>query len=117
NMSKIIGLLTRTFRSSKFIWFILGLFLLQGSFFALAVDPSYPEYHNDDNVTRGGGVVPDGNRHIAAINYFAERPALTAPFINDQADNQLWMGDLERFPSYFYYYLLSFPVRIASVFE
>lgn len=116
-MSKIIDFLTRSLRSSKFIWFVLGFFLLQGSFFALAVDPSYPEYHNDGNITRGGGVVPDGNRHIAAIYYFAERPILTAPFITDQAERELWMGDLERFPSYFYYYLLSFPVRLATAFS
>lgn len=112
-MSKNIDSLKRTLKSPKFVWAIVGLFLLQGTFFALAVEPSYPEHHQNGHITRGGGVVPDGNRHMGAIYYFAERPALTAPFINDQADRDLWMGDLERFPSYFYYYLLSFPVRAS----
>ncbi|MFE2008975.1 hypothetical protein ACFW6U_27295, partial [Pseudomonas guariconensis] len=58
-------------------------------------------------------VVPDGNRHIGAIYYFAEQPILNGPFFDNMEPRDLWMGDLERFPSYLYYYLVSFPVRAA----
>ena len=68
-----------------------------------------------DREPHGGGVVPDGNRHIAAIYYFAEQPLLHGPIIRDMDSNAMWIGDLERFPSYLYYYLLSFPVRIAMM--
>lgn len=112
-MQKIIATVTSWLKSPKFFGVIIGIFLLQGTFFALAVEPSYIDTHPDGYESRGGGVVPDGNRHIGAIYYFAERPLLTSPFVADQDDRDLWMGDLERFPSYFYYWLLSIPVKLA----
>src|SRR5690606_34093786 len=89
---------------------IMALFLLQGVLFTFVVTPSHQEFYGSF-VTRGGGVVPDGNRHIATMYYFAERPLLDGPFIDDMRDRDLWMGDLERFPSYLYQYVMSFPVR------
>lgn len=112
-MQKITSTITGWLRSPKFFRVIIGIFLLQGVFLALAVEPSYIEIQPDGYESRGGGVVPDGNRHIGAIYYFAERPLLTSPFVADQEDRDLWMGDLERFPSYLYYWLLSIPVKLA----
>jgi|AntRauTorcE11897_2_1112592.scaffolds.fasta_scaffold05773_4 hypothetical protein len=107
-MYKII----KTLKSPHFFRIVVLVFLIQGTFFALAVNPSYVEVSPSGHETRGGGVVPDGNRHIGAIYFFADRPVLSTPFVSDMQPEDLWMGDLERFPSYFYYYVLSFFVRI-----
>lgn len=98
-------------RSKKFFVVTLVIFLLQGTFFALAVNPSLQT--GETYLDRSLGLVPDGNRHIAAIYHFAAQPLQNGPFIHDMTDAELMMGDLVRFPSYFYYYLLSFPVRAA----
>lgn len=101
-------------RSSKFFWATLVLFVLQGVFFALAVNPSLQSTAvGSTYLDRSLGLVPDGNRHIAAIYHFAAQPLAQGPFIHEMSDKELMMGDLVRFPSYFYYYLLSFPVRAA----
>lgn len=104
-------------RSTLFLKIIFVVFVLQGVFFALAVNPSYVEIHDSGKETRGGGVVPDGNRHKAAIYYFANQPLLQGPVITGMETEDLWIGELERFPSYLYYYVLSFPVRIAMLFN
>lgn len=98
-------------RSNKLFAITLTLFVLQGAFFALAVNPSLQT--GDTYLDRSLGLVPDGNRHMAAIYHFAAQPIQNGPFIHDMTDAELMMGDLVRFPSYFYYYLLSFPVRAA----
>lgn len=114
-MQNLARRLTTFLRSNTFFWVIIGGFILQCLLFAVVVSPSTVETHADGQITRGGGVVPDGNRHIAAIYYFADQPLLDGPIIRDMDSNAMWIGDLERFPSYFYYYLLSFPVRIAMM--
>ncbi len=101
-------------RSPNFFRVTLVLFLIQGTFFALAVNPSLQSTQEGSTyLDRSIGQVPDGNRHMAAIYHFAAQPLTNGPFIQDMTDAELMMGDLVRFPSYFYYYLLSFPVRAA----
>lgn len=109
-MTEFLAKVARFIRTNRFFSIVVALFLLQGVVFAFVVTPSHQEFYGDF-VTRGGGVVPDGNRHIATMYYYAERPLLDGPFIDDMADRYLWLGDLERFPSYFYQYLMSFPAR------
>lgn len=94
---------------------IIALFVLQAVFSAVVIAPSTPKDGiGGKYVERNeNGVVPDGHRHLGAIYYYAERPVLAGPVISDMADDDLWMGDLVRFPSYLYYYALSFPVRVA----
>jgi len=109
----MVNKIYRFIRSPKFFTWIVALFLIQGTLFALIVDPSNPDTFGDNYPSRDAGVPPDGNRHIAAIYLFAEQPLSEGPFIHDQDPHQLWIGDLERFPSYFYYYFLSFFVRVS----
>ena len=94
---------------------IVALFLVQAVLSLVFISPSTPKdgiggryvERNED------GVIPDGHRHIGAIYYYTERPILAGPVIANTGDDELWMGDLVRFPSYLYYYVLSFPIRIA----
>jgi hypothetical protein len=55
---------------------------------------------------------PDEARHIGNILYYAERPILNGPFISDPPDKSIWLGEITRFPSYLYYYVMSFPARL-----
>lgn len=108
-MKRLVGWL----RSPKFFWVVVGLFVLQGVLFAAIVRPSHQNVKSDGYVTRDGGVIPDGNRHLGAIYYFAERPILSTPYINEIDSRDIWMGEIERFPSYLYYYTMSWPTRLA----
>lgn len=97
---------------------IIAIFIVQALFAAVAISPSTPKDGVGGRYTERNenGVVPDGHRHLGAIYYYAQAPILQGPVISDMTDDDLWMGDLVRFPSYLYYYVLSFPVRIATTF-
>jgi len=101
--------------SPKLFRWIVAIFIIQALFSMFVISSSTPvDGVGGQYVKRNeNGVVPDGHRHLGAIYYYAERPILAGPVIRDMPDDTLWMGDLLRFPSYLYYYLLSFPVRIA----
>lgn len=111
NLIKVIG-------SKYFFWGVIGLFLLQTLFLTVAIDqPESSTGTTENHLFRTVGIVPDGNRHMAAIYHFAKQPIEKGPWIHDMTADELMMGDLVRFPSYFYYYLLSFPVRVALAFN
>ncbi len=101
---------------TTFRW-IVALFLAQAFFSVVFISPSTPKDGvGGQYVQRNeNGVVPDGHRHIGAIYYYAEQPILQGPTLPGMSEDDLWMGDLVRFPSYLYYYALSFPVRIAMM--
>ncbi len=100
--------------SRKFFIFILAIFIVQAIIFAVIVPTSQQRVREDGYTARTSGIVPDGHRHIGAMYLYAEQPLLNGPFITDMDDRDLWMGDLVRFPSYFYQYLMSFPVRAMT---
>ena len=108
-----MNFLKKVFRSNKFFGCVIFIYLIQALFYAVAVEPSYIEAY-DGHQVRTGGVVPDGNRHIGAIYYFANKPIL-AP-ISHMDSHDLWLGDLVRFPSYLYYFVLSFAVKLLLFF-
>lgn len=58
--------------------------------------------------------VPDEFRHIGNIYYYASLPLSAGPFISNAPDATLWLGEIERFPSYLYYYVMSFPLRLLQ---
>lgn len=107
----MLGMFKRVTRSRKFFVVTLVLFALQGAFLSVAVNPSLQV--SETPLDRSGGVVPDGNRHIATIYYFAQQPLQDGPFIHDMSDSDLMLGDLERFPSYLYYYVMSIFTRLG----
>ena len=110
-MQKFSDRIANMLRSRAFFVAILVAFIAQGVFFAITVNPSLQD--GPSYLDRTVGVVPDGNRHMAAIYHYAHQPLSQGPFITEMTDEELYMGDLVRFPSYLYYYSMSFPVRLA----
>ncbi|MDT0211843.1 hypothetical protein [Curtobacterium sp. BRD11] len=87
----------------------LVLFVLVGAVFSVAVH--MPVVDGVGNVPYAGTIAPDENRHIANILYYAGRSVWAGPVITDAPASLLQMGEIERFPSYVYYYVMSFPVK------
>lgn len=114
-LTSTLDSIKRVLTSRAFFWWIVVAFVLQATFSVFVISSSTPIDGVGGKYTERNenGVVPDGHRHIGAIYYYAERPITAGPVITDMSEDDLWMGDLERFPSYFYYYALSFPVRAA----
>lgn len=114
-LANLIEKTKRILSSPYFFRWIVAIFLLQAFFSVFMISSSTPtDGVGGRYVERNeNGVVPDGHRHLGAIYYYAERPIAAGPVITDMSDQDLWMGDLERFPSYLYYYALSFPVKAA----
>lgn len=114
-LSLVVANIRRGLASPGLFRWIVVLFIAQALLSAFFIAPSTPKDGVGGQYTERNenGVVPDGHRHLGAIYYYAERPILSGPVITSMSEDDLWMGDLVRFPSYLYYYLLSFPVRIA----
>lgn len=53
----------------------------------------------------------DEGYHMAIVRLFA---ANGVPFVSSQSPDQAWLGDLTRFGSYLYHYVVSFPLRLLA---
>jgi hypothetical protein len=87
----------------------LVAFVLMGVFFAVILH--YPIVDGQGHVPYGGTIAPDEHRHIANILYYAGLPLSNGPVLHHIEPSDLAMGEMLRFPSYFYYYVMSFPVK------
>jgi hypothetical protein len=87
----------------------IALFVVVGAVLSVAIH--MPVVDGVGNVPYVGTVAPDENRHIANILYYAGRSVWAGPVITDAPAQLLSMGEIERFPSYVYYYVTSFPVK------
>ncbi len=97
-------------------WFapaVMILFMATAVFFAIVVyiPPDAGIRDGVHFITRTSRV-PDEFRHIGNILFYAERPVTDGPFVTHISNPALWLGDVERFPSYLYYYVMSFPARL-----
>jgi hypothetical protein len=92
----------------SFVWICIAVYVLSGIVYALVVSPSFL-YETSGGVTavNSGVVVPDEDRHIGAILYYADRGWWRGPVITDLPAAELVKGELERTPSYLYYYVMS----------
>lgn len=106
--------LGRIISSKKFYLFVLVAFLLQGLFFAGIITSG--ETSKDGTTVLDYGVAPDEVRHFGNVMYFAERPLQDGPFVSHIEPKDLVLGDVQTFPSYLFYYILSFPARIMIEF-
>jgi hypothetical protein len=61
------------------------------------------------------GVVPDEDRHLGAILFYADRGWWRGPVITDLDERYLRMGELERDPSYLYHWMMSLVVDLLRL--
>ncbi len=84
--------------SNIFFNCVLVLSILQGLWYALSFKLS----------------IFDENIHIGFINYYAHH---LSPFISHQPVSLDSLGEVTRNPSYLYYYLMSWPLRLIDLFS
>lgn len=90
NLSTIRGAL-----ASRWFWYVVvGIFLFNTLWIALM--GAYP-------------LVYDEAYHIGIIDVYSHQ---WLPFVQSQAENTASLGDITRYGSYLYHYLMSFPYRI-----
>jgi hypothetical protein len=98
NKVRIIKKTFVTHSKDKFFLLILAVALIQGLWYALTFQPS----------------ILDEAVHVGFMRLYADE---INPFINQQNTNWDWLGDITRNASFFYYYILSFPLRVVQVFS
>lgn len=87
----------RDILSSKvFLVVLVAIVLLQGIWYALSFQPS----------------ILDEGRHIGFIELYSDR---VSPFIAVQSPESDWLGEVTREPSYLYYYVMSWPLRVINL--
>jgi hypothetical protein len=84
--------------SNKFFYLILGLFVVSASWIALS--GRYP-------------MAFDENYHYGIIQQYAKQ---WSPFFAHAPAGSEAFGDITRYPSYLFHYLMSFPYRLLSEF-
>jgi len=82
--------------SKKFFLIIMLLFILQSGW--IAVSAQYP-------------LIYDEGYHVGAINAYEGN---LLPFISHQNESDSGLGDITRYGSYLYHYVMSFPARIID---
>ncbi len=99
--------------SPRFLPILVLVFFVACTVFALVVYiPADLGTHDGIRELSTFTRAPDESRHIGNIFYYADRPLLAGPVIAGAPDKSIWLGEVERFPSYLYYYLMSFPARV-----
>ena len=86
----------RFLSSPKFFWIVLGLFVFQAVWIALSA--LYP-------------MAFDEAYHFETTSIYAEQ---WSPFLDEYPDEAEGLAAVHRYPSYFFHYLLSFPLRIVQ---
>lgn len=94
----ILQILHKILRSRKFIYVIVGLLFVQAAWFALTAQ--YP-------------MAFDENYHFGLIHIYSQQ---WLPFINGHPPNSEAFGEIVRYDSYMFHYLMSFPYRLIAAF-
>ncbi len=97
-MNKFTKIIYRIFSSKKLFYIVIGLLIINAAWFALTVQ--YP-------------MAFDENYHFGIIQIYSHQ---WLPFITNTPANSGAFGDLTRYDSYMYHYLMSFPYRLVAVF-
>lgn len=84
--------------SKKFFYFVIATLVIQAAWFALTVQ--YP-------------MAFDENYHFGIIQIFSHQ---LSPFITNVPPSSAVYGEITRFDSYLYHYLMSFPYRLITIF-
>jgi hypothetical protein len=89
----------RTILASKYFFItVVVLFIVQMAWIALS--SSYP-------------MLFDEEYHLGIIDIYSRQ---LSPFITSQPPDAAFHGDITRYSSYFFHYLMSFPYRVISLF-
>ena len=97
-LNNILQTLYRIISSSKFFFVVIALLLVQAIWFALTVQ--YP-------------MAFDENYHFGVIQFYSQQ---LLPFMSVQPPGSEAYGDLVRYDSYMFHYLMSFPYRLIAAF-
>jgi len=97
-LNKFTRFVYRIFKSKKFFYIVVGLLVLQAAWFALSAQ--YP-------------MAFDENYHFGIIQIYSHQ---WLPFITSAPAGSGALGDITRFDSYLYHYLMSFPYRLIAIF-
>lgn len=81
--------------SNKFFYLICLVVALQGLWYALSYQP----------------IIFDEGRHIGTIQRYTGQ---ISPFFSEQPESWDGLGETTRDPSYLYYYIMSWPLRVVS---
>ena len=94
----ILQTIYNTLSSKKFFYVVVGILVIQAAWFALTAQ--YP-------------MAFDENYHFGIIQIFSHQ---LSPFITNIPANSAVYGEITRFDSYLYHYLMSFPYRLIAIF-
>ena len=97
-MKKFTQTIYRIVSSKKFFYTIIGLLVIQAAWFALTIQ--YP-------------MAFDENYHFGIIQIYSHQ---WTPFITSMPAGSGAFGDITRYDSYIYHYLMSFPYRLIATF-
>lgn len=97
-IKKVLQIIYKTLSSKKFFYAIIGILVIQAAWFALTTQ--YP-------------MAFDENYHFGIIQIFSHQ---LSPFITNAPANSAVYGEITRFDSYLYHYLMSFPYRLIAIF-
>lgn len=97
-MEKVTTKIRAILGSSIFYWITIAVFVIEASW--IAVSARYP-------------MAFDENYHFGLIQLYSHQ---LGPFIRHQPAGANIFGDVTRYPSYLYHYLMSFPYRLIAHF-
>lgn len=97
-LKKIAKTIYKIINSKKFFYVIIGFFIIQAAWFALTAQ--FP-------------MAFDENYHFGLIQFFSHQ---WLPFVNKAPTSAAIFGEITRFDSYLYHYLMSFPYRLIALF-
>lgn len=97
-IQRVATLIIAILSSSKFIFVIVGLFVIQAVWLAFTVQ--YP-------------MAFDESYHVGIIQVYSHQ---WLPFITSEPDGASGFGVITRYDSYLFHYLMSFPYRLFDLF-
>ncbi len=95
-MKPTMGNILRFIRTDAFFKVIIGLFILQAAW--LAISNTYPS-------------LIDESYHLGIIQQYSNS---LSPILSTQPPGSSELGDITRYGSYFYHFLMSFPYRVLD---
>ncbi|HEY4268837.1 MAG TPA: glycosyltransferase family 39 protein [Galbitalea sp.] len=95
----------------SFVWWTIAFYVVCGIAFSIAIHWGTVSTDSAGNeIVSSNFIVPDEDRHTAAILYYADRGWWRGPVISHLNSQYLVEGELQREPSFLYYWVMSIVV-------